>query len=120
MINKPDHKKPADWAERWTNFVRYWNLIRVENPVTDKDPYGKAANDVFFDLLNQPQSGEKVNLRHAITVLERNNVPARDAGFILFVLIVFGAVWGNAGILPNIVPREEPPLGGEGPGGVLQ
>jgi hypothetical protein len=94
--------RPEDFEERWRSFVDFFNTVKTMFPV-EKNPWMREVQDTFFDLLNMPSiTNKRFSLAHGLTVLERVGMTSKDAGFVLFIFVVFGAVWGNGGVLPLI------------------
>ena len=90
-------ERPEDFEERWASFVAFFNTVRAHNPVISGG-FEKEVSDHFFELLNSPGIKEReLSLQLGVQVLKRaaagTPVTSKDAGFIMFCFIAFGAVW---------------------------
>jgi len=102
-MNSSDRKvdeRPEDFEARWASFVSFFNVVRAHNPVITGG-FEREVHDTFFELLNAPGIKEReLSLQLGVQVLKRAaasvNYPpltAKDAGFVMFCFIAFGAVW---------------------------
>jgi len=105
-------ENPPDMEKRWKAFVDWFNTIKAMTP-EPKDEWRQEVNKTFFDLMNMPNIWQKpMTLAHGLEVMRKAGMTGKDTGWVLFITVVFGAIWGNGGVLPLIeTPADKTPPG---------